>query len=237
MFENLQKDSDIADETDRLGGGMPDSGLYETSIEMAYVEESSGGALGMILSLALTDGRNIRNTLWMTSGTKKGKKNFYIDRNGNKQYLPGFTVANSLTQLTIGAELATMVPENKQIPVYDFDAKKEVLKDKQVLTALIGQKIAVGVIKETVNKNVKNAEGIYVPTAETRDQLVIDKFFEHGTGCTTVEKRAGLAKGEFAEKWAAKNTGTVKDKTVQVAGDPGAAQAANAGQATSSLFG
>jgi len=236
MFENLQKDSEIADETDRLGGGMPDSGLYDTAIEMAYVEESQGGALGLILSLATSDGRNIRNTLWMTSGVKKGKKNFYIDRNGNKQYLPGYLVAASLTQLAAGEELASIVPEAREIPVYDFDLKKETLQSKQVLTSLIGKKIAVGVIKETVNKNVKNAEGVYVPTAETRDQLVIDKFFEHGTGCTTVEKKAGLSKGEFAEKWAAKNTGTVKDRTVSVAGDPGVASAADAGQATSSLF-
>lgn len=234
MFENLKQDDAIADETDTLGGGMPDSGAYEAAVDMAYVEESSGGAMGLHLSLATANGGQIRQTIYMTSGKQKGQKNFYIDRQNNKQYLPGFTQAQSLVNLTIGKNLDEMTPEARTIMVYDYDAKKELPTEKQVLTELLTQKIVVGVIKQTVNKNVKNSEGVYVPTAETRDELVIDKFFESGTGCTTVEKKAGLAKGEFLAKWVAKNAGTVRDRTVPVEG--GSAPAATEGQATTSLF-
>ncbi|MCP3674987.1 MAG: hypothetical protein GY829_11035 [Gammaproteobacteria bacterium] len=218
MFENLQVDNAITEETDRLGGGVPDSGLYDCAIEMAYVEESSGGAMGFHLSLATANGQNIRNTFYLTGGKKKGQNNYYIDRAGNKQYLPGFSQGNSLAQLALGKNLAELTPEAKTILLYDFDAKKDIPQEKQVVTELIGQKIKVGVIKEIVNKNVKNADDVWVPIAETREQLIIDKFFEATTGCTVVERKAGVAQGEFINKWTAKNTGTVRNKTVPVEG-------------------
>lgn len=233
MFENLKTDDTIADDTDRLGGGMPDSGLYDCAIEMAYVEESSGGAMGLHLSLATANGQNIRNTFYLTGGKAKGQKNFYIDRSGNKQYLPGFSMGNSLAQLAIGKNLADLTPEAKTIMVFDFTAKKELPVEKQVLTELVGQKIKVGIIKEVVNKNAQNAAGEWVPTAETREQLTIDKFFEAATGCTVVERKAGVPQGEFVEKWTSKNTGIVRNKSVAVEGGP--TQAAGQTQ-TASLF-
>jgi len=236
MFENLKMDKDVAEESDRLGGGgVPESGIYDCAIDMAYAEESSGGAMGIFLTLATATGQQIRKTVYVTSGRAKGQKNFYLDRQQQKQYLPGFLVANSLSQLTLKKDFTELATEARTLMVYDFDAKKEVPKEKQVITELLGKQVKVGVIKQTVNKNVKNDVGEYVPTADTREEIEIDKFFHAANGCTVVELKAGLTEGGFLPQWEAKNNGVTRDRTVPVEGVmPMAAQVV--GQQTTSLF-
>jgi len=233
MFENLNISTDLVEKDVLGGGGMPEAGAFEAAVDLAYVETSSGGATGLVLKLNTADGKIINNTLWMVSGNAKGNKNFYLDRSGNEVPLPGWAAADSLCQLALGKSITAVKTETREVPVYNFDAKKEIPTQKQVLTELSGKKVIVGVIKERVNKQAKNADGIYVDTAETREQLVIDKFFESGTGRTTVEKKAGLDKGEFITAWIAKNAGQVRDRTRPV---EGAASPAAAPGLTTPLF-
>ena len=239
FMTNLATDSTIEDEKDSVGGGsrIVESGLYETKVNMAYLQKSKGGALGLFLTLQAGE-KEIKQTLWMTSGDAKGNKNFYLDKNGDKKYLPGFNTANSLCLLTLGKEIAQMEPEQKVVNVYSPEAKAEVPTKVDVLTDLLGQEVLAGVLKQTVDKTTKNDSGVYVPTGETRDENEVDKFFRAADRKTTAEIRA-QADASFADTWEKKWTGQTKDRTTKNigAGAKAGAPAQAAKKPTTSLFG
>jgi hypothetical protein len=239
-LSSLTTQDNIAGERDSLGGGgVFDSAIYDQNVALAYVITSQGGAQGLVVHLKNnTDGRELRQTLWMTSGTAKGGKNYYEDKNGERHYLPGFIQANGLCLLTVGKEISEMDTETKVVPLYNYEAKAEVPTKVEMLTELLGKPILTAVFKQTVNKNVKNSEGQYVPSAETRDENEIDKFFRASDRKTVAEIKAQADEGTFIDAWAQKNTGKVRDRTKAgasgVAGAPAAAGAAK--RPTTSLF-
>lgn len=173
----------------------------------------------------------------MTSGTAKGGKNYY-ERDGERHYLPGYINANALALLTVGKEISELDTETKVVSVYNKELKAEAPTKVEVPMDLIGQKILVGLIKETVSKNVKNAAGDYVPTDETRDQNVIDKLFRASDNKTTAEIRAKAEEASFYETWSSKWSGNTRDRTSKQAAHGAAtgAPAANK-KPTTSLFG
>ena len=245
LLANLATDDSIASEKDSIGGSGPlDSGLYGCTISMAHITKSQGGAMGMVLTLKSADGKEVRQTLWMTSGTAKGCKNYY-EKDGEKHYLPGFTHANALCLLTVGKEVAAMTTETKVINLYSPEAKAEVPTKVEVLMDLLGQEIIAGIIKQTVDKTKKNeATGAYEATGETRDENEIDKFFRAKDRMTTAEIRAQATEAVFINSWDQKWTGKVKDRAkgaaVGLPGVPklGGAPAAKAtSKPTTSLFG
>lgn len=241
LLTNLTTDSNIADEKDILGGGGPvDSGLYAHTISLAYLTKSAGGAVGMVLNLKDQSNREVRQTLWMSSGTAKGGKNYY-ERNGERHYLPGFVLANSLCLLTAGKEISQMDTETKVVNVYSYDAKAEIPTKVEMLMDLLGKDILTGLIKQTVDKNVKNDAGAYVPSGETRDENEIDKFFRASDRMTTAEIRARADEAAFADSWEQKWTGKTRDRAKGAAaagapGVPGAAMASTNKKPTTSLF-
>lgn len=247
LLKNLKTDTSIAGEKDSLGGGggVFDSGYYNFTISMAYLQESSGGALGLFITLKdKTTGRDLRSTQYLTGGKDKGQKNYYEDKKGEKQYLPGFLIGNSLAMLTTGKELSDLETEDKVVSIYDFDAKAEVPKKLPVLVDLIGKDINAGIIRQTVNKKVKGDDGVYTTTADTRDENEIDKFFCAREGYehfTTAEIKAKAEKPEFYEAWTEKNAGKTRDRTSKEAGKAGAPGAKTAagvsGKPAQSLFG
>lgn len=255
LLSGLTTDTSIADEKDSVGGGYAplDSGLYNATISLAYVSKASSGALGLNLVLTTDAGKDIRQTLWMTSGTAKGCKNYYEDKNGDKQYLPGFLHANALTLLTLGKEIGQLDTEKKVINLYSAEAKAEVPTLVDMLTDLLGQEILVGVIKQVVDKNIANpgfnpalpehkvTNPKYIPSGETREENEIDKFFRASDRKTTAEIRAQAPEAVFADTWVKKWDGQVKDKATKTAGTAGAPStaAATGGTAkpTTSLFG
>jgi hypothetical protein len=243
LLASLSTDASIADEKDSVGSaGALDSGLYKAKVALAYITKSAGGAMGLVLNLKTDANREIRQTLWMTSGTAKGAKNYYEDKNGDKQYLPGFLHANSLSLLTVGKEIAALDTETKVVNVYSAEAKSEVPTKVEMLMDLIGQEVIVGLIKQTVDKTKKNeATGIYEATGETREENEIDKLFRAKDRMTTAEIRAQAEAASFIDTWDAKFTGTVKNKAKGAAGTAGAPKAAGAAPAaakkpTTSLF-
>lgn len=241
LLAALTTDTSIADEKDSVGGGFAplDSGLYPAKVSLAYLTKSAGGALGLVLNLATEAGKEVRQTLWMTSGTAKGCKNYY-EKDGDKHYLPGFLHANALTLLTVGKEISQVDTEKKVINVYSAEAKAEVPTPVEMLTDLLGKEILVGLIRQTVDKNVKDAAGNYVPSGETRDENEIDKLFRASDRKTTAEIRAQAPEATFADTWEKKWAGQVKDKTSKTAGKPGAPAANSANgtaKPTTSLFG
>ena len=243
LLKNLKTDAAIADETDRVSTGGPlDSGLSPSTVKLAYLTKSPGGAVGLVLNAATQAGREIRQTLWMTSGTEKGGNNYYLDKDGAKQYLPGFILANSLSLLTVGKDIADCDTDTKVVNVYSPAAKADVPTKVEMITELLGQEITIGLIKQTVDKTQKNeATGAYVATGETREENEIDKFFRARDLMTTAEIRAQAESAAFAAIWEAKWKGQVRNKAKGgngTAGAPGAPKAA-AGTAKpkSSLFG
>lgn len=243
LLANLTTDSNIADEKDSVGGTGPlDSGLYNFTVALAYLGKSKGGALSLNLNLKTQDGREVRQQLWMTSGTDKGCKNYYEDRNGAKQYLPGFNLANSLALLTVGKEISQCGTEQKVISLYSHEAKADVPTKVDVVMDLMGKEIIGGLIKQTVDKTVKNeATEIYEPTGETREENELDKFFRAKDRKTTSEIRAQSEDATFIDTWEQKWAGKVRDRAKGAkAGLPGVPKLGGAPAAakkpTTSLF-
>lgn len=242
LLANLTTDDSIATEKDSLGTGGPlESGLYNATISLAYLTKAASEALGLVLHLKTDTGRELRQTLWMTSGKEKGCKNYY-EKDGQKHYLPGFNHANGLALLTVGKEISELAPEEKVVNVYNRDVKAEVPTKVQMLTELLGKEIIVGVIKQTVDKTVKTDNG-YVPTGETRDENDIDKLFRARDRMTVAEIRGQVEEATFADAWAKKWTGVTKMRAKGVAGNVGAPRAngaagapATAKKPTTSLF-
>jgi hypothetical protein len=237
-LKNLTSDESISNEKDSVGGGgVLASGLYPAKITLAYVTTSSGGATGLVLHAKTSEGRDIRSTQWMTSGTAKGGKNFY-EKDGVKNYLPGFLLAQSLALLTVGKELSDLDTEQKVANVYSFDAKAEVPTKVDMVMDLVGKEIVIGLIRQTVDKNVKTDNG-YVPSGETRDENEIDKFFRASDRKTTAEIRAKAEEAVFVNTWADKWNDQIRDKSTKsagVAGAPKASVSVTNKKPTASLF-
>ena len=229
LLANLTSDESIANEKDSVGGGgVLESNIYPAKVTLAYVTKSGGGALGLVVSAKTTEGHDIKQTLWMTYGMEKGCKNYY-EKDGQKNYLPGYLAANALALLTTGKEISGLETETKVVNVYNSDAKAEVPTKVEMVMDLLGKEILIGLIKQTVNKTKKDdVTGVYLPTGETRDENEIDKFFRASDRKTTAEIRAQVEEAKFADTWLEKWQGKVKDKTSKTAatGAPGAPRAA-----------
>ena len=241
MLATLATIEDIAQETDSVGGRVLESALYNTTVDVAYLEKSKGGALGLVLHLSTEDGQEFRNTLWAASGDAKGNKNFYLDKQGNKKYLPGFLHANALALLTVGKEISQLETEERVIKLYSKEAGAEVPTKVNMLVDIVGQKILTGLLKQVVDKTIDNGAGVYVPTGDTREENEIDKFFRASDRMTTAEIRAQATEATFADTWEKKWNGVTKDRaskgTGSAAGAPKAANSASNGKPTTSLFG
>lgn len=245
ILSTLTIDDSIENERDVIGASGPlDSGIYKLTVALAYLNKSEGGALGLNVVFKTEQGRELRQTFWMTSGTAKGCKNYYEDKQGQKQYLPGFLLANALTLLTVGKEIGALDTETKVVKLYNYEAKAEVPTKVEVLVDLLDQEVLAGVIRQVVDKNVKNDAGAYVPSGETREENEIDKLFRERDRLTTAEIRAQATEPAFIESWEAKWTGKTKNRakgaqagTAPVAGMPKlGGNSATTKKPTTSLF-
>jgi hypothetical protein len=206
LFKNLTVSNDIEQDKDTLGTSKfaPwESGAYPAVIDLAYVEESKGGAMGIKFVFKTQDGKELDQTIYMTSGKEKGQLNYYVAKDGTKKYLPGFTLVNDICLLTVGEEIKDLESETKVLSVYNYDAKKEVPTKKEVLTDLIGKDIILGVQKVIEDKY--NAPG------EVRTVNNISKVF-HATDMRTTNEIRSESTAEFYPTWVEKNTGITIDK-------------------------
>jgi hypothetical protein len=252
LLSGLKKDNVAATERDSLGGAqLLDSDVYPLTVSMAYLQKSQekdgkGGALGVFLTFKTEEGKEINQTIYITGGVDKGSSSTYQDKEGKDQYLPGYLQVNGLCLLSLGRELADLEDEveEKSISVYDFNAKAKVIKKMPVIVPLIGAKIKAGILRQQVSKQVKGDDGKYHPTAETREENEINKFFRDEDNMTVAEIEAQAEEPKFYTDWLTKYKGQVLDKRSKdapAAGAPGTAPkpAATAGAAkpASSLFG
>lgn len=238
-FADVKSDSEIKNEKDSLGGGFIwESGAQLVTITMAYAGSSDGGAKSMNYEFKTDDGRTLKNQQWVTSSTAKGGNNYY-EKDGVKSYLPGYNIANAIALLAAHKELHELTYEEKLVKIYNADAKGDIPTKAFVATDLLGKQVILGVVKQTVNKNVKTDTG-YQPTAETRDENIIDKVFDAETKKTIAEFRDKSETAQFYQPWVDKNTGVTRSRVKKdglVAGAPKAAGGSSSAKPTESLFG
>lgn len=239
LLANVKSDDSIVQDKDILGyGDLLESGIYKSTITMAYITQSAGGALGVVCDFKTEDGTNFRDTFWVASGNAKGNVNYYM-KDGTKHYLPGYTVANNMALLTEGKELNEISTEQKIVKVYSKEAGGEVPTEVEALTPLIGKEVYAAVVRRTVNKSVKGDDGKYVDINESRDENIIDKFFRAKDKMTVAEIRAQAETAEFFTAWSDKNTGVTQNRFKPVAASGAAGATANAitgNKPTTSLF-
>ena len=222
MFGNLNSQGTEAVK-DNLGGGgfIVETDGYPLTVKALYGGSAASGAMFVQLIATKEDGKEYKETFYVTN---KNKENFYTKDN-KKYLLPGFIVANDLCLITTGKELSEADLEEKVVKVYDKDANGEVPKNVPMIVEAIGQKFGALIQKSTENKQVKDAAGNYVDTAETRDVNNIEKVFDLESQFTVVEAKQGIEAPEFVAAWLEKNKGKTRDKTKKVAAGGGAAGA------------
>ena len=110
--------------------------------------------------------------------------------------------------------------EKKTINIYNREQQKEVPTERPVAMELKDKVVTVAVHQVMENKRKKEGDK-YVTTAETRSYNEC-KFFGNADG-KTAEEILNNADAVIMDKWAAKNTGAVIDKTVKVDSSPSSA--------------
>ena len=207
-----------------LGGGsyLWDSGVYKTIVDMAYFDQSKGGAHSLNVTLLGEDGKKLKQTIWFTN---RKEEVHFINQKGEKDYLPGYTLANNLALIITGEDIneAFESSEKKMVNVYDFNEKKEKPTEKSVATSLLGKQVKVAVLKQTVNKRVNDGTGNYVDSAETRDENQIKEFYFSDSDLTVVEKAKDAKEALMMPKWAERNTGKTLNRVKEVTGSTSAA--------------
>ena len=213
LFANLKSD-DLEKATDSLGGKQIfPTDAYPSKIKVAYAGRSDGGAQSITFVLGMSDGKEYRETVYVTN--KKGE-NYFLNKNdlSKKVPLPGIVIADHICMVATGMPLCEQETEDKVLKVWDNVAKAEVPTTVPVLVGLLNQDIVVGIQQSISFVSKKNEAGEYVDTDETRQENNIEKVFAaDGTFRTVPEALNGEEEGTFYAKWLDKNKGQVRDKT------------------------
>jgi hypothetical protein len=197
----LPQDVDLGNEDVLGGGGIPNSGTQVARIEMAYFSKSAKGASAVNLTFALTENndRKFRDTIYISSGDKKGNKTFYVNKSGAKVALPGYTLVNQLALCANGKGIVHQDVDQKMVGIYDYETKKEEPTEVPVISSLLGQEVMLGIVRHRDNKVIKTDTG-YKTTGEPRDSARLEKVF-HTNGLSIAESLAGESEPAFVEKW------------------------------------
>jgi len=197
LFAGIEIENDVEVQEDKVGGyaKFETTGAYSVVIEKAYAGVSSGGAYSVNLTLKREDGAKLNVTEWISSGSAKGCKNYYIDKNGKKQYLPGYNKIKNLDAI-LGFDRAYPKTEKGNVMLWDRDLSKEIPQEKDIITQWLGKEIDILVIKKLEDK--------YNDTTKSREVFDVEHFLDSKTGKTRNEIVAGTS--GFKDKWLAKYT-------------------------------
>lgn len=202
-------------ERDSLGGGyiLP-SDIYMLTVETAFLQPATSGAVGVVLRFKTKEGgKDYRETVYITN--RKGET-FYV-KDGQQHLLPGYLMIDTLCQMVTGNSLEKQNTELRTVKVYDPELQKEVPAEREVLVDLQGGLVYAGIIKSVEDKTKKDASGAYVPTGETREANSISKFFHSESKQTLAEAIAGTDSKFFAD-WLTKYKDQVINNAKGVAG-------------------
>ena len=199
---------------ERVGGGgfAWESGVYDATVKMVYLNQAVSEARSFNIILENSEGKELRETFWVRSGKAKGNKVYY-EKNGKQFPLPGYSLANSLCVAAVGESLAKCIEsaEKKTINIWNSEIKKEAPTERPVVMKLVNKPIKVAVHQVIEDRMSKDSNGLYVSTGESRT-VNNCKFFGNGAGKTAEEITKG-AESTMFDKWAARNTGTIVDKS------------------------
>lgn len=202
-------------ERDSLGGGyiLP-SDIYMLTVETAFLQPATSGAVGVVLRFKTKEGgKDYRETVYITN--RKGET-FYV-KDGQQHLLPGYLMIDTLCQMVTGNSLEKQNTELRTVKVYDPELQKEIPAEREVLVDLQGGLVYAGIIKSVEDKTKKDASGAYVPTGETREANSISKFFHSESKQTLAEAIAGTDSKFFAD-WLTKYKDQVINNAKGVAG-------------------
>jgi hypothetical protein len=229
---NVEKDEDV------VGGGLSftvDTGADDYTIELAYISESQAGAKAINLHLK-NAGAMLRQTIYFTSNKAKGQKTTYTHKQTGKEHnLPGYALLKGLARVVANKDFDDLNDEKKIVKLYNWDQKKEVPTEVDILPELMGQQVIACVYKVIEDKKTKADDGSYVPTGETREVNEIVKFCQAGTGLAPTEVVSGESI-DFLADWKETHTGKVKDKSTKNAGGAVSGAPAAAAPASENLF-
>ena len=213
-------------ERDSLGGGyiLP-SDIYMLTVETAFLQPATSGAVGVVLRFKTKEGnKDYRETVYITN--RKGET-FYV-KDGQQHLLPGYLMIDTLCQMVTGNSLEKQNTELRTVKVYDPELQKEVPAEREVLVDLQGGLVYAGILKSIEDKTKKNdaydasrpKQGTnlpYLPTGETRETNSISKFFHSESKQTLAEAIAGTDSKFFAD-WLTKYKDQVINNAKGVAG-------------------
>lgn len=230
-LKNLKRDDkNIEQPKDTLGGGgLLESGVYDGTVKLAFLKESEAGAMAVELHIDTEDGYTHRETIYVTN---RNGDNFY-EKNGKKQYLPGFITVDELSAVTCEVHLGDLETEEKTVKLYNFEAQEEKPTKVPMLVDMLGKKAKFAILQETDFKTQKGDDGKYHPIDETRSYNVINKVFNED-GFTVLELMNEQEEPQFIELWKQKNNGVVRDRTKGKT--PKGSSGAKSGKPTKSLF-
>ena len=215
IFGNLTTEG-LEESQDRLGGfSLFESDIYIATIKMAYVTKARNSAAQAVHFIFDIDGKEYRETMFVTN--KEGK-NYFINKNNKKSPLPGFTTVNEICLCAADKSLDVVDTPEKTVKIYNYDTKTEEPTRVPVIIDLIDKKVALGILKRTVNKREKQGD-TYVSTNETRDENAIDKVFHAELKVTVPEARHGK-EPTFWNQWLEKNKGVTQNRTKAAEGKP-----------------
>lgn len=229
-FTSVKENSTVqAEDNDYLGGSyLKESDLYKVKIDMMYDVKAASGAEAVAFVFKCDDDTEIKQTIYYTN---KAGEHMYASKKpgGPKTPSMGFNLINSLFAVVLGPDTAIPTPQDKEINIWNAEAKAELPKSMPVYTTMLGKEVVLGLLKDRVNKNVKGDNG-WVATNEDQEENSINKFFSD-KGFTSTEMKAKLEVPEFAAKWKAQWAGKVRDRFKPVAGLPMPASSSTAAAA------
>lgn len=200
---DIEEDVTIQEAQDFDGKRTVETNIYQGKIKLAYLDKSKKSANSVNLLLEL-NGKVVNFTEYVTSGTDKGCKNYYIDsKTQKKMLLPGMQAMNELAQVVTGVTIAKQDMEEKVIKIFDYDLKKEAPVKRMVLTSLNNQPITVAIQEIRENKYSDPTQAIFKNT--------ILKVLHADTQTTLAEHNKGKTVATWAPKWLEKNADLLKD--------------------------
>ena len=204
ILDNMEVGTDVEENNDKIGSKFStvETGLYMLELTQAYLHESKGEAAALVLEGKTADDTILRQTIYMTSGKAKGKKNYYIDKQGKKWNLPGYIMVENICLLTTGKKITDMVIEEKIVDIYDPAVGTQVPTKVDTFVELLGKNVLVGIHKQVESKNIMNpSTNKYVPTTETRTVNEFAKIFRAGDKMTVLEVKAKAPEAKVYLTW------------------------------------
>jgi len=127
--------------------------------------------------------------------------------------LPGYQLAESICLLTVGKKLTEVdaTAQKKVVKLWDSKQSKEMPKEVDMWTSLIGQTVKVALVEQTVDRRAKGNDGVYRPTGETRDENVIASVMRHKDN-RTVNEVLQKVDATFHDEWIKAHQGKKRNK-------------------------